>query len=208
MKYLGVIPARGGSKRVYRKNVIPILYHPLIYWSIAAGMKSKKIDKLVVSTEDGTIRHFSELYGIDVIHRPKELSEDDVSLTSVIKNVLENIDAENVVILRPTSPIRVNNIIDEAIEEFEYQKADSLMTGFINKEYEWFTHPDTASQLLKGWFQGDGCVEIHKSSIIKSGKSYGEKYYRFEIPEIYNHEIDTELDFVIVEAIMKYLNMK
>lgn len=206
-QYLGIIPARGGSKRLVRKNVLPVFGKSLFCYSIDAGMLSKKIDKLVVSTDDKSIKTISDMNGVTVVKRPSELAGDDVPLTPVIKHVLDNIDAENVVILRPTSPIRVNSIIDKAIEEFEKSGADSLMTGFINKEYEWFTLPDTPSQRLKGWFQGDGCVEIHKSSVIKAGNSYGEKCNRFEIPEIYNHEIDTELDLEIVKHLMKYVGM-
>lgn len=202
MKYLAVIPARGGSKRVPRKNILPIYGQPLIYWSIEAGLQSKKIDKVVVSTEDSTIKHFADLYGVEVINRPWELSSDAVGITPVIKHVLDEIPADNVVVLRPTSPIRVDNIIDEAINEFEKSESDSLMTGFYNKEYEWFTKPDAPSQKLEGWFQGDGCVEIHKASVIQNGKSYGDKCNRYVVPEMYNHEIDTEIDFMLVEFLM------
>jgi len=202
MKYLAVVPARGGSKRVPRKNVLTICGQPLLYWSILAGLQSKKINKVVVSTEDSTVKHFADLYGVETIDRPPGLAKDDVGLAPVIKHALDVIPADNVVVLRPTSPIRINNIIDEAIDEFEKSKADSLMTGFYNKEYEWFTKPDTDSQSLKGWFQGDGCVEIHKASVIQNGKSYGEKCNRYVVPEMYNHEIDTEIDFLLVEFLM------
>ena len=205
MKYLGLIPARGGSKRVPRKNILAICGQPLLYWSIEAGIKSRKIDKVVVSTEDSTIKHFADLYGVSVVDRPLELAGDSVGLTPVIKHALDCYPADNVVVLRPTSPIRVNNIIDEAVVEFESSCSDSLMTGFMNKEYEWFTQPDTSSQNIGGWFQGDGCVEIHKACVIQDGLSFGGKCDRFVVPEIYNHEIDTEIDFMLVEFLMKKL---
>jgi len=208
IRYLGLIPARGGSKRVLRKNILPVNGKPLVYWSIASSLKSRKIDKVIVSTEDTTIKKFAGLYGVGVINRPSKLANDSSGLTGTINHALTVIPADNVVVLRPTSPIRVDNIIDKAIEEFEKTDSDSLMTGFINKEYEWFTRPDTPSQKLKGWFQGDGCVEIHKASALQSGKSYGKKCNRFVIPEIYNHEIDTEIDLVMVEFLMKYLQMR
>jgi len=208
IKYLGLIPARGGSKRVPRKNIIPVNGKPLLFWSIDAAFKSKKIDNIIVSTEDSTIKHFAGLYGVNIINRPPELANDITGLTGTIKHALKTIPAENVVVLRPTSPIRIQNIIDVAIEEFEQTKADSLMTGFINKEYEWFTRPDAPSQSLEGWFQGDGCVEIHKASVFESDNSYGKICNKCIIPELYNHEIDTEIDLVMVEALMKYLEIK
>ncbi|MEM0467005.1 MAG: acylneuraminate cytidylyltransferase family protein [Candidatus Thermoplasmatota archaeon] len=206
-KYLGLIPARGGSIRVHRKNIRLVLGKPLIYWSIKAAQESKRLDYFVVSTDDPEIARVAREYNAPVLERPKELAESLVPLTPVYRHALETIPAENLVILRPTSPIRINNIIDKAIDYYEQEKGDSLMTGFMNKEYEWFTHPDTPSQQLKGWFQGDGCVEIHHKKVILSGKSWGDKPLRYIIPEIYNHEIDTEVELIMVEALMKHVGM-
>jgi len=207
MKYLGMIPARGGSKRVYKKNMRRVYGKPLVLWTIEAAQQSKLLDECVVSTEDNAIQKICEQYGIKVIKRPTELSGDNIPLTPVMKHALQTIPAENIVMLRPTSPIRVDNIIDKAIQEYENKNGDSLMTGFINKEYEWFTRPDTPSQKLKGWFQGDGCVEIHNKDVVLNNKSGGKNPIKFVIPEIYNHEIDTELDVVIIEAIMKHVKI-
>ncbi len=207
-RYLGLIPARGGSTRVHRKNIRPVLGKPLIYWSIKAAQESKLIDYFVVSTDDAEIAQVAKKYGAPVLDRPKNLAESLVPLTPVYKHALETLPAENLVILRPTSPIRINNIIDTAIRYYEQHHGDSLMTGFMNKEYEWFTQPDTPSQQIKGWFQGDGCVEIHNKKVILAGKSWGDVPLKFVIPEIYNHEIDTEIELIMVEALMNYLGMK
>jgi len=207
MKYLGMIPARGGSKRVSRKNIRSILGKPLIWWSIEAAQQSKKLDKFIVSTEDDAIKDVCDQYNVPVLKRPKELAGDLVPLTLVMKHTLENIPADNIVVLRPTSPIRINSIIDKAIEKYEEMHGDSLMTGFMNKEYEWFTHPDAPSQKLKGWFQGDGCVEIHNKEVILNDKSWGKNPIKYDIPDIYNHEIDKELDIVIIEAIMQSIKI-
>lgn len=208
MRFLGIIPARGGSTRVPKKNIRSVLGKPLIYWSINAAQQSKLLDKFVVSTEDKEISKISKNYGAEVLERPKELAGDDIPLTPVLKHALESIPAENIVILRPTSPIRINGIIDKSIKKYESMHGNSLMTGFINKEYEWFTIPDTPSQKLKGWFQGDGCVEIHNKDVILSGRSWGDNPIKYIIPETYNYEIDTELELVIIEALMRHLEMK
>lgn len=207
IKYLGLIPARGGSKRVLKKNVRSVNGKPLIYWSIKSAKESKLLDTVVVSTEDIEVKKIAEEYDVEVIERPKEYSTDNVSLTTVLKHALKTIPAENIVVLRPTSPIRIDSIIDQSIKKFEKENGDSLMTGFMNKEYEWFTHPDQASQELEGWFQGDGCVEIHKSDVILSGESFGFNAIRYIVDEKYNYEIDTEYQLVMVEQLMKYLGI-
>ena len=206
-KFLGVIPARGGSKRVPNKNMKLINGKPLLYWTIMSANSSKLLDKVIVSTDNEEISTFCKNNSLEVDKRNKELSGDYVSLTDVMKDIVERYSYDNVVILRPTSPIRHNNIIDKSIKLYSNTKADSLMTGFYNKEREWFTHKDQASQLYKGWFQGNGCVEITSSSILKKGLTYGDKRVKYVQGDIYNHEIDTEVDFIIVEALMKSIGL-
>jgi CMP-N-acetylneuraminic acid synthetase len=142
------------------------------------------------------------------LDRPENLSGDAISLTSVMNDISNTIECKDIVILRLTSPIRIKNIIDKTINKYSDLKSNSLMTGFYNKEYEWFTHQDTPSQSIKGWFQGNGCVEITNSDILKKGLTYGNRKLKYITEDIYNHEIDTNLDLIIVEAIMKYLEIK
>lgn len=208
IKYLGIIPARGGSKRVHRKNIREINGMPLIYWSIKHAKESKKLDKFVVSTEDKEIKKISESYGSEVLDRPGELAKDNVPDAHVLKHALETIGGEHIVLLRPTSPIRHNGIIDKCIKVYEQSGADSFVAGFLNKEYEAFSRSFTYSQKEPGWFQNSGCCEIHRSEVILSGKPYGEKQLKYEVPEIYNYEIDTELELIMVEALMKHLEIK
>ena len=209
LKYLGIIPARKGSTRVKNKNMTLINGKPLIYWSVLYAQKSKKLDSFIITTDDEEIIKYGyEYLGVGCMRRNKELAKDLTSLPPVLKDVSNRIEADNYVTLRPTSPIRVNNIIDKAIFEFENAKVDSLCTGFMNKEYPAFTIEDTPSQLLDGWFQNNGCVEIHKYDVIANSKSYGKKTHRLPVDQIYNYEVDTKLDFVIVEAIMKDLGIE
>lgn len=206
IEFLGVIPARGGSKRVPGKNIKKLYGKPLIYWSILAAKKSKYLDDFVVSTEDIEIARIAKRYGTKVLERPVELARDDISVFPVLKHALEHIEAKNVVLLQPTSPIRVNGIIDKCIRTFKHLEPDSLATGYICKCYEWTKMPNMPSQEMKGWFYNDGCVEIHSADVILSNRHWGDKRIRFIVPEIYNHEIDTWLDFIKVEAVMRYLD--
>lgn len=207
-KYLGVIPARGGSKRVPRKNIRNVNGMPLLYWSIKYAKESKKIGKLIVSTEDREIKRLAESHNVEVLDRPKELAKDSSPDHGFLKHALENCKATNVVLLRPTTPIRCDGIIDACISVFEEEKADSFTTGFMNKEYEAFSRPFTYSQKERGWFQNGGCVEIHSAKVILAGKPYGKKQVKYEVPEKYNWEIDTELELVAVDAIMKHLGIR
>ena len=208
IKYLGVIPARGGSKRVHRKNIRTINNMPLIYWSIKYGRESTKIDRLVVSTEDKEIKESAESYGVEVLDRPEELSRDNIPDQPVLQHALEAIPAENIVLLRPTSPIRYHKIIDKCIRVYEKEKPDSFTAGFINKEYEAFSRPFTFSQKEKGWFQNSGCCEIHKANVVLSGLAYGEKLFKYVVPIVYNYEIDNEAELIMVDALMKHLEIE
>ena len=115
-RVLAVIPARGGSKRTPRKNIKDFRGKPLIAWSIDAAEQSKYIDMTFVSTEDAEIGAVAELHGGTVMFRPPELATDDASNEDVCRNVLEAHDADWIVLLQPTSPLRTVEDIDAAIE--------------------------------------------------------------------------------------------
>lgn len=206
-EYLGVIPARRGSKRIQNKNTRLICGKPLIYWTIKSAKESKMLDGIVVTTDDDIIKSICSNLKIDIIDRPKELAGDNISLHPVLAHIIEKTDADNIVLLRPTSPIRNGNLIDECINRFKSFNADSLCTGFTNKEMPAFIIEDTASQLIKGWFQNDGNIEIHTKESVLSEKGFGNKKIKYETDDIYHIEIDTEIDFIIAETLMKYLGM-
>ena len=134
MRVLAIIPARGGSKGIPRKNLYPFLGKPLIYWSILAAQKSALIDRVVVSTEDTEIETVSRELGAEVpFLRPESLAADDVTDYPVIRDCLEKlkkiegVQPEIVVQLRPTSPLRPTGLIDQGIEKLMgTEDADSL----------------------------------------------------------------------------------
>ena len=103
---LGVIPARGGSNCVPRKNVRLLCGKPLIAWSIEAADASSLLDRYVVSTKDSKIAEIAINYGAQVMDRPQELATDEADTLPVLLHVLEQIEATIVVLLQLTSPIR------------------------------------------------------------------------------------------------------
>ncbi len=120
---LAVIPARGGSKSIPGKNVKKLGEHPLIAYSIAAGLQSQYVDRTIVTTDDETIASFAKEYGAEVpFMRPAYLAEDHVTDFPVFEHVLDWFDENErfqpdiIIQLRPTSPFRPIGSVDAAIE--------------------------------------------------------------------------------------------
>ena len=136
MQILAIIPARGGSKGIPRKNLHPFLGKPLIYWSILAAQESTLIDRILVSTEDPEIAAIASELGAEVpFLRPASLATDDATDYPVIRDCVEKLETneglrpEVIVQLRPTSPLRPAGLIDEGIVQ--------VVNGFsdIEKNY-------------------------------------------------------------------------
>ena len=131
---LAIIPARGGSVRLPRKNILPFAGKPLIAWSIEVALSSKFISKVVVSTDDCEIADISRNYGADVpFLRPAELASNTATTIDVIIHAVnyfqsrgENYDY--VALLQPTSPLRKKSHIDEAIGLLKEKHADGVIS--------------------------------------------------------------------------------
>lgn len=127
---LGIVMARGGSKGLPRKNICDLAGKPLIAWTIEAGLKSKYLDRLILSSEDGEIMGVAEAYGCDVpFRRPDELAEDETSSIDVLLHALQKISGYNyVVLLQPTSPLRTAEDIDACIERIHDSGAPACVS--------------------------------------------------------------------------------
>jgi N-acylneuraminate cytidylyltransferase len=113
---LGVIPARGDSKAIPRKNVKPFLGRPLLVWTVEAARESGVLDRLVVSTEDEEIAGVARGCGAEVVERPAELASDETPTAPVVRHALEALghDPAGVLVLEPTSPARRPEHVREA----------------------------------------------------------------------------------------------
>ena len=119
-KYLAIIPARGNSKRLPRKNILPFAGKPLVQWSIEAALQCDFISKTVVSSDCPEILSISRLPGVDLHDRPKTLALDESSSVDVVLDVLKNYKKFSyIVLLQPTSPLRCSADISDAIKCFE-----------------------------------------------------------------------------------------
>ena len=133
MYYLGLIPARGGSKGIPRKNTTLLAGLPLISYSIQAANQSTRLDQCVVSTDDEQIKSVAEEYGGNVpFLRPEALSADASSAGDVMGHAINELcldpDRTAIVYLQPTSPLRTTDDIDSAIAHFEKSSADTLVS--------------------------------------------------------------------------------
>jgi CMP-N-acetylneuraminic acid synthetase len=199
---LGVTPARGGSKGIPRKNIKPIFGKPLIEWTIEAARQSKLLDEYVVSTEDEEIGQVAVDCGARVIWRPPELAGDEIPTVKVLRDALDQIQADTVVLLQPTSPIRDPNLIDRCIEKFLSEGADSLATGSICKSVEYGKNVSLPRQRIEGFFYDDGNVYVIKADLIEKGDRFGDKIEQVLLDREQNIEIDDEFDFWLAEQIL------
>lgn len=135
---LGLIPARGGSKRCPRKNIRPFRGTPLICWTLEAAKHSKYIDTLIVSTEDKDIKLLAETWGGKVLDRPSELATDEASSEDVMRHALLVYPHDWIVLLQPTSPLRTTEDIDGCIERaqmgdgcYTFDRSTNTMNGAV-----------------------------------------------------------------------------
>jgi len=130
MRVLGVIPARGGSKGIPRKNLAPLAGRPLLAYTCDAARDSERLDRVIVSTDDEEIAEVARSNGVEApFVRPAALSADDASMLDVLLHALDAVGgADAVVLLQPTSPLRTAAHVDEAVDRFAASGADSVVS--------------------------------------------------------------------------------
>lgn len=170
---LAVIPARGGSKGIPRKNIKNFAGYPLIAYSIQAALNSKYVTRTIVSTDDEEIAGVARTYGAEVpFLRPAEFAQDTTLDFPVFENLLKTLqESENyvpdlVIQLRPTSPIRPVNLVDDAIEIILSDPAIDSVRGVVpsgqNPYKMWRIDPD--SKLMTGLLRVEGIDEPYNSA--------------------------------------------
>ena len=201
MDFLGIIPARGGSKGVSRKNIKPICGHPLIAWTIGAALKSNLLDKVVVSTEDEEIAAISQAYGAVVLPRPNELARDETISRDVIEHALTSYDAVNSVLLQATSPVRSPGLIDRVINDFKKAPWDSMSTGSSHPLYP--PHGvEHRRQDIEYVFVNDGSVIISSRKTVLGKSLFGAQAGTLITSREENVDIDDEFDFWLAEKVL------
>ncbi len=221
-KVLAIIPARGGSKRLPRKNILPLCGKPLIGWSIDAAKNSKYIDEIFVSTDDPKIAKITEEFGISIPElRPEKLASDDAKTEDVLLYTLDKFgkDFNIVILLQPSSPLRISQHIDEALELFIQKKAFSVVsvtpcehsplwsnTLPIDNSMSNFIAPEAIkrSQELETYYRINGAIYIFniKKLIEYNEIRYTTKSYSYIMRNEHSIDIDHEIDFKLAETII------
>jgi CMP-N-acetylneuraminic acid synthetase len=123
-----LIPARGGSTGIPRKNLTLLGGRPMIEWTVDAALESARVGSTVVSTDDGQIAAVAERRGLRVIRRPPELAADDTPMRDVVRHACEELDADVLVLLQPTSPLRRAEHVDAAVDLLLATDADAVVS--------------------------------------------------------------------------------
>jgi len=215
---VSVIPARGGSKAIPKKNVVPFLGEPLITYTIRQSIESDLVDQTYVSTDDEHIAEVSRTTGAKVINRPDELARDTSSTEETLLHAVESIpdSPEIVVLLQCTSPLRRESDIDEAIHLVKNQNYDSSLSCCEDHSFYWKYEDDSATavnyepnqrkrrQDLDHWYQENGSIYVMKQEILEEEQCrLGGSIGIHEMPKEMSFEIDTPEDYRIVEGIGK-----
>lgn len=218
MQILAVIPARGGSKGIPKKNIRLMYGKPLISYSINNAKNSHYITDVFVTTDSDEIAEVAEEYGAEVIKRDKSLSSDLVTLDPVIyhaKNCAEKIKNKKydvVVTLQPTSPLLKIATLDNAIEYFIKGNFDTVISVINKPHLSWgekenkivplYKERKNRQELPPQYFE-TGAFLIAKSDAIKINTRIGENVSVFEVPEEESIDIDDKNDWLLTENIMK-----
>lgn len=207
---LAVIPARGGSKGIPKKNIKLLFGKPLIAWSIEAAHKANCIDHVCVSTDCDEIAKVAELHGAEVIKRPNDISGDQATMLEMMQHVLSVKKCETFILLQATSPIRTEGLIDRCYLQFKEGNYDSLATGFDCKYIEYSKDVDLAAdgkelqrQDIPGFFYDDGNVYCIKPEFILRGDRYGKSIGKYYTSKTEHLDIDDPFDFWMVEKVLE-----
>ncbi|BCW97597.1 MAG: transferase [Armatimonadota bacterium] len=152
MENLAIIPARGGSKSVPRKNLLPLAGKPLIASTIEAALQAETVSRVVVSTDDAEIAIVSEKHGAEVVWRPEEISGDRASSESALLHVLEHLDRHEsyrpdlLVFLQCTSPLTTSDDIDGCVRKLLEENADSCLSVAAFHSFLWRNMPDNSAE--------------------------------------------------------------
>ena len=225
---LGIIPARGGSKGLPRKNIKPLLSKPLIAWTIEQALASKYLDRVIVSTDDIEIAEISKKYGAEVpFMRPKELAEDNAKGIDVVLHAIDWLRKNDrreqhdlLMLLQPTSPLRATEDIDKAIELLFLKEAkaivsvcevdhhplwsntlpeDGCMKNFISQEIT-----NKNRQELPVFYRLNGAIYLAYCAYIKEQKSFfGKDTFAYIMPKSRSVDIDNEIDLKLAEILIK-----
>lgn len=230
MRILGIIPARGGSKGIPRKNVRLLAGKPLLYYTAEAALASSLLTRVILSTDDLEIAEIGKNCGLEVpFIRPSELAKDDTPTLPVIQHAVHFIEENEdkfdaICLLQPTNPLRTTKTIEECIKLYQENKADSVITilqvpHIYNPYWVYLENeegnlelcmgnknPISQRQLLPKAYHREGSIYItNRDVIINQNSLFGNKVFGFLIDKEKSVNVDTIEDWIQAEKIIKGL---
>lgn len=225
MRVLGLIPARGGSKGVSRKNVRPLGGKPLLQWTVEAALAARALTSVVLSTEDEEIAAVGRKCGASVpFLRPIELAADDTPTLPVVQHAVRALERigdcfDAVCLLQPTNPFRTPSDIDACVELLATSGADAVISVLrvpseYNPHWVYFRAADGGLSLSTGElepfprrqclppaFHREGSIYVTSRNVIMEKNSlYGARVIGYEVTHADNVNIDTQADWRRAEA--------
>lgn len=228
MRILGIVPARGGSKGIPHKNVAPLLGKPLLAYTAEAALSSRRLQRVVLSTDDQEIAQIGGQLGLEVpFLRPPELARDDTPTIPVLQDVVRKLEAagdrfDAILTLQPTNPLRMAADIDGAIELLERTGADSVISfvdagekhparmKFLDGEGRVQDPPFSEAfegqprQQLPKLYLRDGSIYLTRRSVLMDGNSLkGSDCRAWVMPEERACNIDTPFDLFLAACLLE-----
>lgn len=230
---IAIIPARGGSKGLPGKNIKLLCKKPLIAHTVEAARRAKGIDRVIVTTDDAEIAEAAKAAGAEIpFIRPEKLASDTAKAVDVYIHAVEYLmesageKIEKFMVLLPTAPLRTEKHIDEAIRLFVQEEADTLISvQEAETPVAWYFEKDSNGRMKNAGFgQGNavdnrqvnntyyipnGAIYILDYKLLKEKRTYySENTISYEMNRAESVDIDTELDFLFAEFLMKQRNQQ
>lgn len=225
---LGVIPARGSSKRFPNKNIRMLAGKPLIAWTIEAARKATRLTDFLVSSDALLIMDIAKNYGAPVpFTRPPELATDTVRNIEVVAHALEFMETNNqitydiIILLQPTSPIRNPAHIDQAVEMLwqsnldsvvsvkgPFKKRDPILKAMRNGILEDYSPVEDPADTEPFYLYNAALYGVKRDYFIKHKKMISAQQVPLVMDPIYSVDVDTEADFLMAETYLNYLAKK
>jgi N-acylneuraminate cytidylyltransferase len=223
MDVLCIIPARAGSKRIPRKNLLPVAGRPLVAYSIHHALSSRRVTETVVSTDSAEIAALARAMGAAVIDRPVELAGDTATSESALLHVLETRrekglrDPDLVVFLQCTSPVRRGDDIDKAIDKLLEAEADSLFSACDNKRLIWeqlatgkirslthdFQRRCREQEMGKQYYENGSLYVFRPVLLRRTDNRLGGRMVVHEMDFWTSFQLDSEDDVVLLDWILR-----
>ena len=217
MSHIGIVPARGSSRRIPRKNIRLCAGKPLLSWTAEAALCSR-LDRVILSTDDEEIASIGRECGLEVpMLRPKTLADDGAAMLPVLRHLVNRLEGQGTTVqtltlLQPTSPLRLARHIDEALELFIVKNAETVVSVSkitSNSGPEKFMRIAENGTVTAAGTSSEGMVMrngpailITTPDVLARDTLYGNPTYAYAMDREFSVDIDDEYDFTLAELLL------